>query len=389
MRANLKFLYLMEVFSGLSRGSYLVCMGWVTLIVSDDVAKVGQIFIVAMLTNILSGPLTGTIVDRYNRKYLVMVAHFCMTLTMGTLAAAWMITADPQLSWLFIAVIVVSALRLLHNAAHDGLIQASVAMSDTVHTVARCRAIHLIATAIGTVAAGSAIERISPSSGFLFSALASLLLLLPMIFVAGIRHKENAPGFAGFVADIVGGLKVFQVNRHVRLVTILTALCLPIGQLSNAILSSFIRDDLGEGSEAFGIVDAAWPMGGMLAAFVLSLGIRNLSRNNMEYLFAVLAGLSTIGLSLCTTIPLLIILHGAMGSAIWLCRIVIDGRILQECTQENIGRTRVYVDMVFSLSAIIMCFSPTFIQLPSTAAYFMLWGGLMIVGSLCLWLSKN
>ena len=29
MRANLKFLYLMETFSGLSRGSYLVCIGWI------------------------------------------------------------------------------------------------------------------------------------------------------------------------------------------------------------------------------------------------------------------------------------------------------------------------------------------------------------------------
>ena len=130
-------------------------------------------------------------------------------------------------------------------------------------------------------------------------------------------------------------------------------------------------------------------MGGMLAAALLSLGLRSLSRDNIEYGFAVLAGLSTIGLALCTTIPLLVLLHGAMGATVWLCRIVIDSRILQECNEDNIGRTRVYADMVFSLSAMIMCFSPTFIQLPSTAAYFMFWGGLMIMGSVCLWFWKN
>ena len=165
----------------------------------------------------------------------------------------------------------------------------------------------------------------------------------------------------------------------------LAAVSLPIGQLSNAILSSFIRDDLGKGSEAFGIVDAAWPLGGMFAAALLSFGIRRLTARNMEYLFALLAGIATVGLSLCTTIPMLVILHGAMGTTVWLCRIVIDGRVLEICTPENVGRTKVGVDMAFSLSALVMCFSPTLVTLPSTATYFLVWGSFMILVSGSIW----
>ena len=84
MRQNLKFLYVMEIFAGISRGSYLVCVGWITLVVTDNVAKVGQVFVVAMLTTIILGPLIGTLVDRYNRKYLVIAAH--LGIATGTVA---------------------------------------------------------------------------------------------------------------------------------------------------------------------------------------------------------------------------------------------------------------------------------------------------------------
>ena len=379
---NLKFLYLMEVFAGLARGSYLVCIGWTTLIVSNDVARVGQVFIIAMLTNMLAGPLVGVIVDRYNRKHLTIVAHLLIALPLAVLALALAEEPDLPLIWFFLTVIVVNAFRLLYHIAHDGLIHANVNKADLVHSVARFRSVHLLAASIGTFVAGLIIERFSPTAGFLFSASMSIFLIIPVAFVAGVRTKENAAGFTGFVADFRGGLEIFQSNRAVRLIAILAAVTLPVGQLSNAILSSFIRDDLGKGSDAFGFVDAAWPIGGMLAAAVLSLGLRGLSAKNTEYVFGILVGLSTIIFSMTTSIVALALVHATMGFTVWLCRIIIDGRVLQICKAENVGRTKIYVEIMFSLSAMIMCFSPTLVTLSSTSTYFLFWGGFIVIGTL-------
>ncbi len=376
----------MEVFAGLARGSYLVCIGWTTLIVSNDVARVGQVFIIAMLTNMLAGPLVGVIVDRYNRKHVTIVAHLLIALPLAVLALALAQgpdnAPDLPLIWFFLTVIVVNAFRLLYHIAHDGLIHANVNKADLVHSVARFRSVHLLAASIGTFVAGLIIERFSPTAGFLFSASMSIFLIIPVAFVAGVRTKENAAGFAGFVADFRGGLEIFRSNRAVRLIAILAAVTLPVGQLSNAILSSFIRDDLGKGSDAFGFVDAAWPIGGMLAAVVLSLGLRGLSAKNTEYVFGILVGLSTIIFSMTTSIVALAVVHATMGFTVWLCRIIIDGRILQICKAENVGRTKVYVEIMFSLSAMIMCFSPTLVKLSSTSTYFLIWGGFIVIGTL-------
>ena len=109
---NLKFLYLIAIFAGLARGSYLVSIGWTTLVVSNDVARVGQVFVIAMLTNMVAGPLVGVMVDRYNRKHVIIAGHLVIFLSLLMLALA--LSKGPNLPqiWFFVTVIVVSAFRL-------------------------------------------------------------------------------------------------------------------------------------------------------------------------------------------------------------------------------------------------------------------------------------
>ena len=301
----------------------------------------------------------------------------------------WLTAPDPALIWLFLTAFAITSFRLMHHAAHDALIKASVRSKDLVHAVARFRTVHLMFTAAGMASAGGLIELHSPTTGFVFSALASTLLIIPMLFVQSISTKENTPGISGFVCDFIEGFDLFRHNPAVRIMALLAAVSIPVGQLINALLSSLIRDDLGLGSAEFGIVDAAWAIGGMGAAAMLSLRLRVFETQDMEFVFSALAGVMTICFALFTSVPLLALLHGAMGWTVWLCRIMIDSRILQACGPEKVGRTKVYVEVVFSLSAMVMCFSPTLIKLPKTADYFTLWGGVMVAGSLVLWFAKH
>lgn len=387
-KKNLFFLYIMELCAGAARGAYLVCIGWTTLIVSGDVAAVGQIFIVAMITVILTGPVISVIVDRYNRKFLAIFAHLGIATTLSSLGLALAFNNDLALFWFFLTVVVVTIFRTLYQNSHDGLIHANVSAEKMIHSVARFRGLHLLATAVGTVLTGIIIEYLSVPAGFLLAAIFSIFLVLPVTFVKGVTSKENMAGFAGFLQDFAGGLALFKNYQQLRVLTLLASVALPIGQLSNAILSSFIRDDLGRGSDVFGIVDAAWPMGGMAAAAVLSLGLRNLSAPNMAYFISLLVGFATMLFAFCTTIFSLVVLHATMGFTVWMCRIVIDGRILQVCTRETVGRTKVYIDVMFSLVAMVMCFSPTLISLPSTGDYFLYWGLFIVISTSLLWLGQ-
>jgi hypothetical protein len=43
---------------------------------------------------------------------------------------------------------------------------------------------------------------------------------------------------------------------------------------------------------------------------------------------------------------------------------------------------------MFSFAAMIMCFSPTLVKLPSTSNYFLYWGLFVVIGTGILWLRQ-
>ena len=101
-------------------------------------------------------------------------------------------------------------------------------------------------TALGSVLTGVVIDVYSPLAGFILSSAFSLLLILSVIYVKGVRTKENIVGPSGMFNDLAEGFTLLRNNRILRNLALLAGVSLPIGQLSNAILSSFIHDDLGE-----------------------------------------------------------------------------------------------------------------------------------------------
>jgi hypothetical protein len=227
----------MEVFAGLSRGSFLVCIGWTTLIVTGEVARVGQVFVVAMLTNILAGPLLGTVVDRYNRKTLTLVAHLGIGLAMTSAGLAIESGAWSNSLVFFTTAITVYVLRILYQLSHDGLIRGNVSDDALVHTIARFRTLHLLGTVAGTAAAGVVLERFGVLAGFTLSASMSILLLLPVVFVQSVTAFGGAQGLRGFFRDLWAGVAIVRTNPTVRLMAVLAAVmpcCRPISTTISA-----------------------------------------------------------------------------------------------------------------------------------------------------------
>ena len=134
----------MELFSGLARGAYLVCIGWTTLVISNDVATVGQIYVVSSLTFVLAGPIVGVIIDRHKRKQLIMLAQFFIAASILCIGGFLFFAPDLSIWWLFGVVVIVTVFRVMYRGSFDGIIRASVENPDILHTIARANAIHLV-----------------------------------------------------------------------------------------------------------------------------------------------------------------------------------------------------------------------------------------------------
>lgn len=388
-QANIHLLYVMELLAGLPRGSYLVCIGWTGLVLSDSVAVVGQLFIVQSLTVLLLGSAVGLIVDRYPQKNLIIVARGLIAVSMAAAGFTLILDFDPAVVFLYLVVSLVSGSRLLYQITFDSIIRSNVGNSEVTVTLGRATAMHLFATGAGTIAAGLIIDQYDSGVGFILSALCTALVGVTAIGLKQGADKSPQQGATGFFRDLGEGLRIFRDNRQVQILALLTMAAFPVGQLINAVLSSFIRDDLGLGSDVFGIVDSAWPIGGLLAAILVARGFQWMHRRGMEFLLAGFAGLATIEISFGTDTLWLVTMHGLMGFSVWVARIIANGRIIELCTEANVGRVRVSIEVLFALAAVVMCLTPTIVKLPASADYFFYWGILITAAASGLWLYQR
>ena len=381
---NIKLLYLMELIAGFARGSYLGCIGWTTLVISNSIAVVGQIFIVQSITIMILGPLIGVIIDRYKQRSLIIWAQIFIATAILFAAGLLEFVEHFSVLWFFAVVITVTSARLMYRGTFDCVIKAASSDGEILPIVARSQSVHLIATAAGMASAGILIEQYSSATAFTASASMSVIIVFIALALTNKKVLQHSQGLRGYWQDFRQGLELFKDSKDIQILAVLSTIALPIGQLTNAILSSFIRDDLGAGSDVFGIVDAGWAIGGMFAAALLSNTLTALDKPNFEYYFAVLAGIATVSLALSTSVLALTLSHGLMGFFVWSCRLIIAGRVLSICGVDNVGRTRVYMEVLVGITAMISCFSPTIIHLNATADYFLYWGLLVISGSIGL-----
>ena len=382
--SRLKLLYFTEVLAGSSRGSYLVCFGWTTLVVTGDVAVVGQVFVASMLTVLLCSHLVGILVDRFNRRRIILSSHAGIAVMM--MLVGCFVAGEKGFTTLlfFPAIILVTALRMMHESAYEGVLQACCEKDSIPQTVARAKACHLVSTALATVASGWLIAEYAPETAFYFSAAFSIAISTISFVLPGKPGNPMQGKPRSLATDLYGGFRLLKDVPGLTHLVILAGVALPIGQLSNAVLSSFVHDHLHLGSDAFGIIDGAWPVGGLIASLLLGVAwIQRLISVPICWMASMVA-LSTILLSMLENVILLSCVHGLMGLFTWLSRIMIDAKILKLVNNTHIGRARAYTTFAFSFMAIIMCLSPSALKLASGNLYFLGWGVFVLLCSLLL-----
>lgn len=376
---EVRLLFAMELLSGLARGAFLICIGWSTLIVSNDVAVVGLIFTVGNITNIIVGPAIGVAIDRYKRKKIIIIAQVIIAVCVAFIGYL-MLNADGliHIYWLFVVMIIITSARLMYRVAFDGILRGSVKDKDIMQTMARAQTLHLLSTVISTGSMGIIISEMSMSIGFFATAIPSIFLLIVAVFLANSYIKSSNNGVKGYWIDFKSGLVIFKNNPFLCRLVLLAMAVLPIGFLTSALLSAFVLDDLNKGSDVFGLVEATWQIGGMLAAGLLSAKTNLFRGRYIIYAIGLLSGSSTIILSYSTDSYSLALSHGLMGFFGYIALITIKAKISESSNTKNIGRSIANLGVMINLSGIIMCLSPSFIEFNKTAPYFLYWGGFMI-----------
>jgi MFS family permease len=293
---------------------------------------VPQIFII---------PIAGVIVDRWNRKYLMMVGDTVSGLLTITVLLLY-ITHDLQLWHLYLAVGVKGTFQQFQKLAFS----ASVSMMVPKEQYSRASSISFLATSSSNIIApalAGALYVVIGLVGILIIdittfAIALLTLLLvhipqPKITKAGMRDSKNLK------QDLYFGWRYVAVRPGLLAMLVLVLLFVFAYEFGESLVTPLILTRTGNDSKVLGVIFSTAGLGGIIGA--LLVGIRG---NLQPRIHAVLLGMAGAGLSqtvfglgrvpliwfpaqLCSALNFPIM--GSADDAIWLSKIKpeLQGRV--------------------------------------------------------------
>lgn len=387
MRRSINIFYLVTVLANLDRAFSMLVMAWITLEITNRLAAVGQIFVISHILYIVLGPGIGSAVDRLQRRHCIIAGQSIIALASAIPLAMWM--TDVPLTFSALALVAgITALGNLFNiGALDGLLQQLVPLQERRKVSAVVGGLRQAAMVAGVGVGGLALEAVGGTGAFLIMTVTSLLVAGAVYLLPKHAGTAKRPaGYAAYARDVKEGFKYSLAAPGVAVLGLTTALAFSAGQLGNALLPAFVRDEIGGGSVLFGIVDAAWSVGGITAAFAVNFFLQRHEGRYSEYVLLSALGASMVALAFAYQPLTVIVLHLSMGAAFSACKVLCDGLLLQRCREDFMGRVRINIQMLTSALGIAMYISPTLLQSGGSRELYFGWGCLLAVAGCVIWI---
>ncbi len=165
-------------------GSQLVqfALIWHLTVTTGSAVVLATASLVGMLPQVILGPFAGTLVDRWNRRWIMLLADSIITL--ATIALAVLFALDAVAIW---HIYVVMFIRSLAGSFHGNAMSASTSLMVPVEHLTRIQGFNqMLNGGLNVVSAplGALLLEVLPIQGILaIDVVSALFAILPLIFI--------------------------------------------------------------------------------------------------------------------------------------------------------------------------------------------------------------
>lgn len=252
--------------------------------------------LVGLLPQILLGPFAGTLVDRWNRRLVLIVADSINAL--AVLVLAYLFWAGPVEIWQVYLVIFV---RSIAGGFHLPAMQASVTLMVPKEHLSRVQGVNQMLMGFLNILSaplGALLLELLPMQGVLGVDVVTALIAVMTLVVVRIPQPEKSAyqaGQASFWQDFVAGFKyVLRWPGLVALLLLSTLLNLML-MPSTSLLPLLVTEHFNRGALQLAWLQSAYGVGMIVGGLILGVwgGFR-------RRIFTTLAGLVLLGLGMIT-----------------------------------------------------------------------------------------
>jgi MFS family permease len=266
----------------------LIAAGIYVYTLTGSTMQVGLMMMATSLPILLIGMVAGVFVDRYDRKRIMVIADFLR----GGLVLLIPILIPYNVIWLYIIVMLTSAIGTFFNPAYDSVIPEMASDEELTAANSMIAISSFGSTAVGFAASGL-LAAYSIELAFYIDAASYLIsaLLLLNVKVAKITMEEKT-SIAVVGRNLQAGLKYLnssQVLRSLLLIGLVYALVVGMG---NTLLLPFATDVLGATTFQYGLQEGLTSIGFVVGSLLMA-------KYANRYREGVWAIISLLGMGVC------------------------------------------------------------------------------------------
>lgn len=278
-----------------------VCIVWIVFQTTGSAVDVGFVAAAELSGGVVFSLIGGTLVDRYDRRGLMLLADLARAGTLGGLALA-LLELPFNLAFIVVAAFVASCFNTIFNPAEQSIVPGIVGAGLVADANGLIRSTQSAISLVGASVAGVLIVTVGPVVGVGYDAL-TFLVSAAMVYSLRVPAEVRKPtrtGAAGsFVSDVREGFRWLRQEVGLLQLTVSAGFFNFFSTIVGVFSVVYVTVELHGSAIVFGVFLAALAGGNGLGALAVgrTRAVRWAGRAWVIG-YGIVAGLTAIGLAL-------------------------------------------------------------------------------------------
>jgi len=314
-----------------------MAQSWLVWTMTGSPFLLGVVGFCQALPRLLFGAVGGTVVDRVERRRLLLSTQI---LAMLQAFVFWALVYFDAIEFWHVMVLVLflGAVNTINQTARHSLINNLVPRDDLMNAIALNSSMANLAKIAGPSLGGVLIAVIGVAGCLLVNAVSFLAIIATLLVMAFPTVKSKIAEEAPFWEEVREGYRFLCGERRLLPIILLTYSVALVGTPYSRFLPVFATDVLHAGPSTFGLLLAAPGIGAVIAG----LGIASLGRLRRRVHFVAMSvyafALFLILFSFCRSLPLSMLFLVLVGASNIAFRAVANSTVQMETPPHLLGR---------------------------------------------------
>ncbi len=307
---DFRYIWAFYILNYLGMTMEMLSMGWMVLEITDSAFWVGVVAGLRGAGQVLFGIVAGVIVDRFNRRMILIVVQL-LRAVIYLLLAVLLIANTIELWHIMVSTLLLGMLMATVLPSGEALIYDTVGPRRILNAVAITHGAFSIARIPGSILAGYLIDEAGLGYCYVAMTIVMLFAPIPILFVKTRYQRSSTSG--SIWKNAREGLAYASRSPAIRTLLLFSSVVELFGFSYFVMLPVVAREVLDVGASGLGYLSAAGSIGGLLAMVVMASLSETRSKGLVLAFTGAAAGVSLIFFGLSSWYVVSLILSVLVG----------------------------------------------------------------------------